>query len=50
MCSPCIVNGASLPPGMRRPRQSYEYLGVQEVQSQRDSCVVMAQRLKGVVR
>ena len=32
------------------PRQSYEFLGVQEVQSQRESCVLMAQRLKGVVR
>ena len=50
LCSPCRIGGANLPPGMQRPRQSYEFVGVKEVQVQQDRCVVMAQRLKGVVR
>ena len=48
--SPQRVGGAELPPGMQRPKQSYEFLGVEEVHVQRDMCVVMAQRLKGVAR
>ena len=50
LCSPTRVGGASLPPGMQRPRQSYKFAGVQEVRVQQDACVVMVQRLKGVVR
>ena len=50
LCSPQRVGGAELPPGMQRPKQSYEFLGVQEVRVQHHTCVVMAQRLKGVVR
>ena len=48
--SPQRVTGAELPLGMQRPKQSYEFLGVKEVHVQRDACVVMAQRLKGVAR
>ena len=48
--SPQRVGGAELRPGMQRPKQSYEFLGVKEVHVQRDRCVVMAQRLKGVAR
>ena len=48
--SPQRVGGAELPRGMQRPKQSYEFLGVKEVHVQRNACVVMAQRLKGVAR
>ncbi|KAK9917009.1 hypothetical protein WJX75_009956 [Coccomyxa subellipsoidea] len=40
----------SLLAGVQRPRQSYEYAGLDKVCIRHDASIIFAQRLKGVIR
>ena len=48
--SPFQTDRSSSGMGVQRPRQSFEFAGLETVRIRHDASVMFAQRLKGVVR